>query len=249
MAPQRPEGQGVGAGASLASRSGFLGEVVLDGRATVDSSVPPPPSRSGTKLRPWYLVAAMVLTWFVGVVRLSDGYTTADFLRRGTMPDSSIAALHAATMADVMEFAELQAQAAKLAHARLVLPLSVAQVLLAGLLVVASGLALGGRRGARGLALQAILANAVLVIAVFALTPMIRAAYLDGILRAITTVTLTPPEHEALANPRYILWAWRIKLVVFDLGLLGLGALALTRARTRTYFAAVARATESPEEP
>jgi hypothetical protein len=191
----------------------------------------------------------MVMTWFVGVVRLSDGFNTADFLRRGTMPDSSTAALHAATMADVWDFAELQAQGARLAHARLVLPLSIAEVILSGLLVVASGLAMGGRRGARGLALQAILANVILVIAVFALTPMIRAAHFDGFLRALATVTPSQPEQAALGDPRVHVWFWRIKLVVFDLGLLGLGALALTRSRTRTYFAAVARATESPEEP
>lgn len=215
----------------------------------MDSSVPPPPSRSRSKLRPWYLVAAMVVTWFIGVHGLNNGFSTAAFLRAGTMPDSSTAALHAGTMADVLEFAQIQAQGAMLMHARTVFPLSVAEVILSGLLVVASGLAMGGRRGARSLALQAIGANAILVIAVFVLTPMLRAAYLEGILRAVDTVTLPPPQRAALTNPGYLLWAWRIKLVVFDLGLLALGALALTRTRTRSYFAAVARATESTEEP
>ncbi len=64
-----------------------------------------------------------------------------------------------------------------------------------------------------------------------------------------TRVSLPAPQREALTNPRVMLWAWRIKLVLFDLGTLALGALALTRARTKTYFEAVARATESPEEP
>jgi hypothetical protein len=215
----------------------------------VDSSVPPPPPRSRNKLRPWYLVAAMVLTWFIGVHGLNNGFSTADFLRKGTLPDSSTAALHAGTMADVLELAGLSAQGAMLSHARTIFPLSVAEVILSGFLVVASGLAMSGRRGARSLALQAIVANALWLIAWFVLTPMLRAAYLEGFLRAMDTVTLAPEQRAALANPGYLLWAWRIKLIVFDLGLLGLGALALTRTRTRTYFAAVARAAETTEEP
>jgi len=213
----------------------------------VDSSVPPPPSPSRTKLRPWYLVAGMVLTWFVGVHGLNIGFSTAAFLRSGTMPDLTSAALHAGTMADVLELAGLQALRAMLDNARVTYPLAVAEVILSGLLVVASGLAMGGRRGARSLALQAIGANALLVLAAFLLTPLVRAAYLQGVLQAVDTVTLPAPQREVLTNPGVIQWAWRIKLVVFDLGTLGLGALALTRARTRTYFEAVARATERPE--
>ena len=71
----------------------------------MDSSVPPPPARA--KLRPWYLVAAMVLTWFVGVHGLNLGFSYASFLRSGTMPDMKTAAQHAGTMADVLELAGL----------------------------------------------------------------------------------------------------------------------------------------------
>lgn len=191
----------------------------------------------------------MVLTWIVGVTGLNAGFSRASLLRAGTMPDMTSAALHAGTMADVLEYAGLQAVRAMVANARVTFPLAVGEVLLSGLLVVASGLAMGGRRGSRSLALQAIGANALLVLAAFLLTPLVRAAYLEGVLHAVDTVTLPPPQREVLTNPGIIKWAWRIKLVVFDLGTLALGALALTRARTKTYFEAVARATESPEEP
>jgi hypothetical protein len=215
----------------------------------VDSSVPPPaPTRH--KLRPWYLVAAMVLTWFIGVYGLNVGFGYASFLRVGTVPDAA-AALHAGTPWEMSEYAALQALKAMLVNARVTYPLAVAEVILSGLLVVASGLAMGGRKGARSLALQAIGANALLAIAAYALTPAVRAAYIEGFLHAVDAVEAvnTPaPHREALASPAMLQWVFRVKLLLFDVAL-GLGALALTRPRTKVYFEAVARATESPEEP
>jgi hypothetical protein len=86
-------------------------------------------------------------------------------------------------------------------------------------------------------------------VAAYVLTPAVRAAYIDGVLRAVDTVTLPEPQRDVLTNVGIIQWAFRIKLVVFDLGALALGALALTRERTKAFFEAVARATERPEEP
>ncbi len=214
----------------------------------MDTPTPPPPSR--IKLRPWYLVAAMVLTWFVGVCGLNAGVTYASFLHGGTMPDVAAAtAEHAGTLAQVRELAGLEALHAMLGHARITFPLAVAEVILSGLLVVASGLAMGGRRGSRSLVLQAIGANALLAIVSYALTPAVRAAYIDGMLQAVGKVTLPPPQREMIPNASMMEWAFRIKLVVFDLGALGLGALALTRARAKSFFEAAARAAERTEEP
>jgi hypothetical protein len=216
---------------------------VLDGEGAVDSSVPPPaPTRN--KLRPWYLVAAMVLTWFIGVYGINVGFGYASFLRGGTVPDPA-SALHSGTSLEMFEYAELQALKAVLGNARITYPLAVAEVILSGLLVVASGLAMGGRRGARSLALQAIGANALLAIVAYALTPAVRVAYIDGFLHAIESVTLPVGEREALG---LLHWRFRVQLVLFNTAL-ALGALALTRPRTKTYFEAVARATESSEEP
>jgi hypothetical protein len=191
----------------------------------------------------------MVLTWFVGVQGLNTGFTTAAFLHAGTVPDVATAAQHAGTMADVQQIAALEALRAMLMYARVTFPLAVAEAILSGLLVVASGLAMGGRRGARSLALQAIGANALLAVTAFALTPSVRAVYIDGIMRAVDTVSLPEPQREMFTNARFIHWLLRIKLVVVDLGTLALGALALTRGRTKTYFEAVARAAESADEP
>jgi hypothetical protein len=215
----------------------------------VDSSVPPPPSPAEHKLRPWYLIAAMVLTWFVGVLGMNEGFTIAAFLRGGTIPGSAGVSASAWTMADLKQIAALEQMRALLAYARLTFPLAVAETLLSALLVVASGLAMGGRRGARSLALQAIGANALLAALAFALTPAVRAAYIDGVLHAVEAVALPAADRALLVNPRAIQWLLRLKFVVYDLGSLALGALALTRARTKTYFDATARAAESADEP
>jgi hypothetical protein len=218
----------------------------------VDSSIPPPPSRDQpgappalAKLRPWYLVAAMVLTWFIGVYGLSFGATVASLLRSGRLPDVATAALHAGTLREVGEYAALQQLRALLLHPRVSFPLAIAEVLLSGLLVVASGLAIGGRKGARGLALQALAANAVLVVVAFALTPFQRAAYVEGFLAAVDTANLTAPQREAY-TPANLVWIARSR-VALDLFALALGALALTRTRTKDFFAAVARAKEDQE--
>jgi hypothetical protein len=191
----------------------------------------------------------MLLTWFVGLWGLNSGYGAARFIHAGVMPDMASAALHAGTPADTVETAVLGQLQALLAHASVTFPLSVAEAILSALLAVASGLAMGGRRGMRSLALQAILANAALAVATYTLTPFLRTASLEGMLHAAAGLPADLPGKEILQDPRVHEWMWRVKLVLIDLGPLALGALALTRPRTRAYFDAVARATESAEEP
>jgi hypothetical protein len=190
----------------------------------------------------------MILTWFVGVNGMNMGFSTAARIRAGTMPDISTIVHDAGTMADVVEYGALCAVRATLDHPRITFPLAIGELILSGLLVVASGLAMGGRRGARGLALQAILANALFAILHFALTPFVRAATVDGMLRALGTISLPQEQRAALANAAFYHWGLRMQLG-FHLGALALGALALTRARTKTFFEAVARASERREEP
>ena len=188
----------------------------------------------------------MVLTWIIGVYGMYAGYGVASLLRGGKLPDLSAITIHTGTLAGVSEYAAIQQFESMLAHPRVTFPLAVAQALLSGLLVVASGLAMGGRRGARSLALQALGANAILVILTFLLTPFQRAAYLEGVLHAVESL---PPAQRELATPAILQWGLRIRLLIFDLGVFAVAALALTRARTRTYFEAVSRATEGPEDP
>jgi len=191
----------------------------------------------------------MVLTWFAGVRGLTTGCANAMFLREGRLPDLK-AAVGAAQggldFAALVRAAELQAM---LAHVKVTFPLAVAEAMLGGLLVIASGLAMGGRRGARGLALQAILANALLCVAAFVLTRGVRAGWIDVVMTTAASLPITSPQRAAFSNPEALWWAARLKLIIVDLGPFLLATLALTRARTRTFFDAMAHAADSAEDP
>lgn len=224
----------------------------------MDSSIPPPPSQSRRKLRPWYLVATMVLTWFFGIHTLQAGLRIASILRGGTAPDVVAATRNARGALDAAEFARLSKV---LIHAveidalqvirKVTFPLSIAQVLLAALLVLASSLAMAGRPGARSLALQALFVNAAFLALAYALTRSVRGACIDAMVRAIDALP-RPTQKWADAASREVArfwWEARFKLIVVDLGTLAVGAIALTRPRTKLYFDAVAEAAESAEEP
>jgi hypothetical protein len=128
-------------------------------------------------------------------------------------------------------------------------PLAVAKALLSALLVVASGLAMGGRRGARVFALQALLANAGLTVLGYLLTRGVRMAWIDALARAAQTLPEMMPDREAYTNKEVLLWVARLQGLFLDLFGLAVGALVLTRKRTKTYFAAVARMSEHADDP
>ncbi|MFO0760162.1 MAG: hypothetical protein U0359_27020 [Byssovorax sp.] len=219
----------------------------------MDSSIPPPPSYSSQrKLRPWYLVPAMVLTWVYGMNGLMAGCANMAFLREATVPDVTEAMNRAKGAIDPSELVSLsQAVWLQGMHdlSRITFPLAIAQILLSGLLVMASGLAMSGRKGARALVLQALGANAVLSIALYVGTESVRAACIETLVRAAQTLPPELPAREAFSRPDLLWLVFRIKLIALDLGTLALGALALTRGRSKTYFEAMAKATESAEEP
>ena len=190
----------------------------------------------------------MVLTWFAGVHGLTTGCANAMFLRAGRLPDLSTATQAAKGGKDVMDFAALMRSAeltAMLSHVKVTFPLSIAEAILGGLLVIASGLAMSGRPGSRSLALQAIAANTLLVLIAYAATQRVRSAWIDVVARAAMTLPASAPQRDAEA----LFWATRIKLVLFDLVPLMLAWLALTRQRTKVFFDAAARQTESSEDP
>ena len=190
----------------------------------------------------------MVMTWFAGVHGLTSGCANARFLRAGRVPDLTSATHTATSGKDVMDFAALMGSAelsAKLAHVNVTFPLSVAEAILGGLLVIASGLAMSGRRGSRSLAIQAIAANVLLAVVAYIATQRVRAAWIDIVARAALTLPAAAPQRDAAA----LLWATRIKLVLLEVFPLLLAWLALTRQRTRVFFDAIAQKTESAEDP
>lgn len=189
----------------------------------------------------------MVLTWFAGVQGLTTGCANTMFLRAGRLPDVGTATQAAKSTKDVMDFAELMRSAersAMLSNVKVTFPLSIAEAILGGFLVIASGLAMSGRRGSRGLAMQAIAANALLAVIAYVATQRVRATWIEVVARAAISLPTAAPQREAEA----LYWATRMKLVLFDLTLL-LAWLAITRQRAKAFFEAAARETPSAEDP
>lgn len=216
-------------------------------------------------LRPWFLVAAMILSWLIGVQGVTNGCGTVAYLREGSMPDE-VAALEAAkAKADPVEGAVEFTGAANMraiAEARRVMmPISVGRVLLSLLLVASSAMVLAGRRGARSFALQVLAANALFAVAAYALTMDMRQGWISAAVRGSGEIaeasgaaaaasgepTMVPVFLQWLRTPAFWYWAARFKVVVLEVGVLGLAALAVSSKRTRAFLDAVARAEERLE--
>lgn len=209
----------------------------------------PPPSRIQS-LRPLYLVVTMILTWFIGIQGMTSGLSTIAFLREGTLTDFS--GIMPDGSAEPMQYLVTIYQAAQqvaVAEARhIMFPLGAAQLLLSGLLVIASGLAMAGRPGARSVTLQAIAANTLLVIAAYALTTGVRGASIDAVVQAAGSLQLGESE-APFRTPQFWWWVERTRFVILQIGTLALAAFAMTRPRAKVYFKALAEAVQSAEEP
>lgn len=219
----------------------------------MDSPIPPPVHPRPRSLRPWYLLATMLLTWVIGVRGLVGGCGAAMYLRDGTVHDVAAVTEQARGQGDPFEFTFLvleaaQARALSDFHG-ITFPLSVARMLLGGLLLAASGLALGGRPGARSFALQVLLASAAFASVEYVLTRGMRGAWIEMVVRAGATLPADVPERQSLTSPALWWMAERVRFAVFELGALAAAAVALTRDRSKAYFQAVAQSAESTREP
>jgi hypothetical protein len=194
----------------------------------------------------------MALTWCIGVRGLMIAISSIAFLRQGTLPDLATAAANTRSSPDptaIVGFWSLVEVDAFLHHARVVFPLSVAQLLLCSMLVIGSGLAMTGRRGARNFTLQALAASAVLAVVAYALTRAVRVDSIETMARFAETLPLSSPSRVAYSSRETLWWLLRMRLALIDLLPFLLGLFVLTRPRTRLYFEAVARAAESAEDP
>lgn len=229
----------------------------------MDSQPPHPIAQAAARrLRPWYLVLAMVLTWLVGVSGLMSGCSTVMVLQQDSIADISTELEKQGSPGPVqtvwVAIYSAQFKATIEAHA-VTFPLNAAKLLLSGLLVVASVLAMGGRPGARPLALQALAANAVLAAIDYALTRSVRASWIEAASR-VGDMMPRPFENtkdleaqgallRLITSRHFWWWFERIRLMVIDLGIFGFAAFALTRQRTKVFFDAVAASPEPSEEP
>lgn len=219
----------------------------------MDSTRPPSFSAGANprSLRPWYLVAAMVMTWFLGVQGMGAGCTMLSQVREGDLVEVATAT-EAAQRENPRQLILVVYEAAKTKAAiemrHVTFPLNVAKLLLASLLVVASGLAMAGRPGARSLAMQALLANVALSILAYVLTREMRGQWIEAVARAGATLPEVEPREAEWLQPGRLWWLERFRLVVIEVGAMLLAAVALTSRRSATYFAAVAAAGDSSED-
>jgi hypothetical protein len=194
---------------------------------------------------------ATALGWCIGVSGMMTAFSYIVFLRRATLPDVATAAENAQGGGDGVDLITLwRAVELETIHRfeQVIFPLSAAQLVLYGLLVVGCGLAMGSRRSGRELAIQAFAANAVLVAVAYALSRGVRGACIDAVVRAAETLPVTTPQRATYGSREALWWVTRFKLA-FEVAAMGLGLYALTRPRTKAYYDEVARAAESAEEP
>lgn len=194
----------------------------------------------------------MLLTWLIGVQGLMSGCSVVMLLRQGSFAEvpTDVSKQDAEeplqAIPTVLQAARLKA----ISEAQNVtFPLNAARLLLSGMLIIMSGLAMGGRPGVRAFALQAVAANALLAIVDYALTRSVRAGWIEAVARAGEMLPRELPQREMMMDHATWWWLERVRFGVFELGAFALAALALTRQRTRDYFDAVAEAAESAEEP
>lgn len=199
----------------------------------------------GRRLRPWFLVAALLATLLVGMRGASAGCATVAYLRAGSMPDES-SAIDEAGRDPARAFWVLDevAHLRAIAEARRVtFPLGVAEGLLSVLVIVASAAVLVGRPGSARIARQVFVAYAAMAIASFALTYPMQAQYVESLRRTAQTVEL--PQWTSYVLP-VAPYKGLIRLLAFQLLPVGLGLLAMRSGRSRAFLEQTREVEERP---
>jgi hypothetical protein len=134
---------------------------------------------------------------------------------------------------------------------RVKIPLSVANLLLSGLLVFAASRTFAGRATARSLALQALGANGLLAVMGYLLTRDMRGELVPVIVQYMMTVVKNPgnaPEHELREAFTSAVWGgFRMQLVAL-LALYGVSGWVLSTEAARAYFVEEDESSEDDEE-
>jgi len=199
----------------------------------------------------------MCLLWVVGVFGSTGACSNLSYLRGSQrMPsalqsDAEDPGTHPWVRSGmVRERARLEALAGE--H-RVAFPLSVAKLLLNVLLVVAAGAALTGQRNVRSFALQVVAASAALAAVDWVLMAQVREVMaqvvaVDAVEHGVGNLPDMDREQSVEMVRDIHLWAERFRLAVLEVGVFGGAAVALTRQRTKDYFAAAPGA-DAPTDP
>ncbi len=204
-----------------------------------------PEQRSSVrKLRPWFLVIAMLTVWVAGVLGVTSGCGTVMYLREGTMPDE-VAALDTAKSSPqpvqaLQQYAVVAQLRAVAVCKPVTMPVSIARVLLSMTLVAASAMVLAGRRGALSFSLQALAANTLFALIAYGVTAEVRDLWISSVVQASGQLDLPAEEGIYFRSPAFWYWFTRGELIVLQVGVLLAAAFAVSLPRSRLYLAAMA---------
>lgn len=196
------------------------------------------------KLRPWFLVLAMLTVWIVGVLGVTSGCGMVMYLHEGAMPDGESALVSAKESPNAVqalhEYAVVVQMRAIAECKQVTLPVYIARVLLSTTLVAASAMVLAGRRNALSFGLQALGVNVLFAVVAYALTTDVRAIWIDAVVAASKELDLPAEEGQFYRSRAFWYWFSRGELIVFQVGLLLAAAFALSLPKSRLYLQAMA---------
>lgn len=201
----------------------------------------PPAGKSG---RPWYLVLALLLCSGLGACGATDGFTTIE-IYRGTQLDINRELGPDATQDErtALQGALDHMLEAMDAERPRLFPLAAAELVLGGAMFIFAAAAMMGRAGARKPAVQLAVAQALLAIVTFALTPKYRAAQIDFGL--VTTTIKSHPPPDMLETLKVFSRGMQVLQLVIRSIVAALIVVALTRRRARAWYEAQS---ETPTE-
>ena len=180
------------------------------------------------------LVVALVIMWLLGMYAVADGVRTIEIVRS---PVGEV--LEAFDGSDIGAIAQRAFVSGVSAHARALLPLGVAQLLLGSLLAVLAIRGLFWRRGSTSLALQVVGANAALVMLGYYLHDPVRRAVVEAVVADLAKQSppeVSPAEFAAMARTN-LWWSFRLWLIAQLVGF-GFCAAVVARRSVRQLWAA-----------
>jgi hypothetical protein len=208
-------------------------------------SIPPASERTAQpRKRPWYLVVALIATSLFGVMSALDGCNRVAYYR-GAKVDRFEDGLNVETNRVAVREA-VDAYLATLDQERRVMfPLGVADMVLGMAMFLMAAGAMAGRNGARRALTQVVVVRAGLAILSYGITPRVRAADMD-LTRSVGAAFLREAESDpAQADKAVAEYNDRLRVMpavaagalAFKTVALGIVVLALTRRRTRDFYA------------
>jgi len=189
--------------------------------------------------RPWYLVLALLICSGIGACESTAGWTTIE-LYRGHIDDRS----HEMTREDDSKAvaSSFQKMLAGLDEERpRAFPLAVGELVLGIAVFVFAAAAMTGRGGARRALVQLMVAQTILVLAIFFVTPKFRAAETEWLVAQQSGQLIDKGHSEADVRLQMNLAragrrALTITLIIARTAVAALVLLALTRQRARAYY-------------